>query len=89
MYQKVREMFGVAMQCFLTKDNDLLADVEKREAEVDGIRKSLVTAHIERLNNGECNPASNGVFINLVGNLERMADHITFIAESIKNNPAN
>ncbi|MBR7177121.1 MAG: hypothetical protein IKD26_02790, partial [Clostridia bacterium] len=53
------------------------------EEEIDQIRKQLVNQHIERLNQGECNPASNGVFINLVGNIERMADHITFIAESI------
>lgn len=87
MYQKVRSMYDVAIECFLTKDKTLLAKVEKAEDEVDQTRKNLVAAHIERLNNGECDPASNGIFINLVGNLERMADHITFVAESIVNRP--
>lgn len=87
MYQKVRSMYDVAIECFLTKDKTLLSKVEKAEDEVDQTRKNLVAAHIERLNNGECNPASNGIFINLVGNLERMADHITFVAESIVKHP--
>ncbi len=87
MYQSVRSMYDVAIQCFLTKDESKLAEVEKMETAVDETRKRLVEAHIERLNKGECNPASNGVYINLVGNLERMADHITFIAESINKHP--
>ena len=75
------------MDCFLDKDFELLKVVESMEEEIDGIRRDLVNRHIERLNKGECNPASNGVFINLIGNLERMADHLTFIAESITKHP--
>lgn len=87
MYDKVRAMYDEAMDCFINKDIKLLKVVQQHEDEIDEIRKTLVNQHIERLNNGECNPASNGVFINLVGNIERMADHITFIAESITKHP--
>ncbi|MBQ2805095.1 MAG: Na/Pi cotransporter family protein [Clostridia bacterium] len=87
LYSKVRELYSVAMDCFLDKDFELLKVVESMEEEIDGIRRDLVNRHIERLNKGECNPASNGVFINLIGNLERMADHLTFIAESITKHP--
>lgn len=87
MYQKVREMYRLAIDTFVNKDFKSLPLVEKQEEEIDQIRKQLVNQHIERLNKGECNPASNGVFINLVGNIERMADHITFIAESITKHP--
>ena len=87
MYQKVRDMYKVAIDCFVDKNFDALPVVEQQEEEIDQIRKQLVNQHIERLNQGECNPASNGVFINLVGNIERMADHITFIAESITKHP--
>ncbi len=89
MYSKVREMYSIAMDCFIHKDVEKLAQVEKMEDETDQLRKQLVNSHIERLNKGECNPQSNGVFINLVGNIERMADHITFIAESITKHPDN
>lgn len=89
MYDKVRDMYDVAMDCFLTKDENKLADVERAEEEVDRTRKQLVAKHFERLNKGECNPESNGVFVNLVGNIERMADHLTFVAESINKRPGD
>ena len=34
---------------------------------------------------GECRPENNSVFINLVSNLERIGDHIDFVAHSIEN----
>lgn len=89
MYDKVREMYDIAMDCFLTKDDGKLSEVERAEDEIDRLRRQLVNKHIERLNKGECNPESNGVFVNLVGNIERMADHLTFIAESIHNRPGD
>ena len=52
------------------------------EDEVDAARKSMVQDHIRRLNEGKCKPDSSGVFINLVGNLERAADHLTYIAHA-------
>lgn len=89
MYDKVREMYDIAMDCFLTKDEIKLKEVERVEDEIDHMRRNLVNKHIERLNKGECNPESNGVFVNLVGNIERMADHLTFIAESINKRPGD
>lgn len=83
MYDKIKVLYGESMECLLTRSKTILRKVEKLEDEVDAMRKDLVERHIERLNRGECNPNSNGVYINLVGNLERMADHMTFIAESI------
>lgn len=52
------------------------------ESEIDAARKEMVNDHIERLNEGKCKPESSGVFINLVGNLERAADHLTYVAHA-------
>ncbi len=46
------------------------------------MRKLLVREHIERLNKGECRPESSSVFINLANNLERVGDHISYIAHA-------
>ena len=54
------------------------------EDEIDNYRRTLVNQHIKRLNEGRCQPQSASVFINLVGNLERAADHLTYIAHSIE-----
>ena len=56
------------------------------EDEIDNERRRLVQTHIQRLNEGKCQPQNSSVFINLVGNLERAADHITYIAHSIEQN---
>lgn len=53
------------------------------EDAIDQDRRCLVNRHIKRLNEGKCQPENSSVFINLVGNLERAADHITYIAHSI------
>lgn len=62
-------------------DYDLIA---KTEDSVDEMRKRYIDDHIARLNKGECKPESSGVFINLVSNLERLGDHLTYIATAQK-----
>ena len=54
------------------------------EEEVDQMRKDLIDDHFDRLNRGECKPQNSGVFVNLVNNLERAADHMIYIAYSVK-----
>jgi phosphate:Na+ symporter len=58
--------------------------INEIEDQVDNMRAKLVEDHLERLKHGKCQPQSSGVFINLVNNLERAADHLTYIAESIE-----
>ena len=77
-------MYKRQAECFTQRNRLLLARVDETEEEIDKARKQLITNHIRRLNEGKCQPASSGVFINLVGNLERAADHLTYIAHSIE-----
>ncbi len=86
MYQKLKDLYELASETFLKKDFSRLAEVDALEEEIDKERRRLVNTHIERLNEGKCQPQNSSVFINLVGNLERAADHITFIAHSIEQN---
>ena len=60
-----------------------LAEVEIVEEEIDKMRSDMINQHIERLEKNECSPASSGVFINLVSNLERAGDHLNYIAHLI------
>ena len=61
----------------------LLPRVDAVEDDIDHMRKRLIDSHIERLNAGSCRPESSGVFINLVSNLERLGDHLTYIAHAM------
>ena len=71
MYAKIGHLYEVSLDVFTKIDNE---------------RRRLVQTHIQRLNEGKCQPQNSSVFINLVGNLERAADHITYIAHSIEQN---
>ncbi len=86
MFAKITNLYILSLATFLYKDFAKLEDVDKLEDEIDKDRKKLINAHILRLNEGRCQPQNSNVFINLVGNLERAADHITYIAHSIEHN---
>ncbi len=84
MYEKICSLYVLSLATFLYKDFEKLKEVDALEDEIDKDRSALVAAHIERLNDGKCMPQNSNVFINLVENLERAADHINFIAHSIE-----
>lgn len=89
----VKDMFGLledmsekAGKALTTGAGDLLAEVDNIENEIDSRRKRLIKEHVQRLGSGECRPESSGVFVNLVCNLERVGDHLNYIAHSVENN---
>lgn len=84
MYGTLDEMFRLATEIFESYDKSRFDDLEKLENMVDGMRKTLIDGHIKRLNDGSCAPESSAVFVNVVCNLERVGDHITFIAHTIE-----
>lgn len=86
MYEKLKNLYVLSLATFLYKDYSKLKEVDALEEEIDRDRRRLGAAHIERLNEGKCQPQNSNVFINLVGNLERAADHVTYIAHSIEQN---
>lgn len=68
----------------LTSDD--VADAQRVIADEDGIdflEKSLRRQHIKRLNSGICFPASGILYLDLISNLERIADHANNIAEAL------
>lgn len=84
MVNRIYELYDITKQAVTENDKDKLAHVDEVEDMIDGDRKRLVNAHIERLNKGQCKAESSGIFINLISNIERIGDHITYIAHSIE-----
>ncbi len=84
MFDKIKKLYAASLAAFSGRDFAKLKEVDAIEDEIDDYRRTLVNRHIKRLNEGKCQPASASVFINLVGNLERAADHLTYIAHSIE-----
>ena len=84
MFARLTELFDLAKQARLTKDRTLIPLVDEKEESLDNMRRKLISDHIDRLNRGECKAASSSVYINLVSNLERAGDHMSFIAHTIE-----
>ena len=84
MFEKIKELYDKTKVVVLNKDSRLIADIDAIEEGIDNMRKTLLDEHIERLNSGKCKAENSGVFINLVSNLERLGDHLTYIAYTVK-----
>lgn len=82
MYAKIEELYQKTLDVFDKKDITAIKAADRVEDDVDAARKDMIADHIRRLNEGKCQPQSSGVFINLVGNLERAADHLTYVAHA-------
>ena len=82
MYDKICDLYAGTLEVFDKKDITALKSVDATEEEIDNDRRAIIDDHIKRLNEGKCKSASSGVFINLVGNLERAADHLTYVAHA-------
>lgn len=84
MVGQLENLYTLTKQAILDNDPSLLPQIDRVEDGIDGLRKTLIDNHIHRLNQGACKPESSGVFINLVSNLERLGDHLTYIAHTVE-----
>lgn len=84
MYDKVMAMFDEAIYIFQNNAVDKLNGFAEREQEVDITKRLLGNNHIMRLNAGGCSVESGTHFYSIISALERIADHLTNIAFSIK-----
>jgi len=83
MHSRVRGLVQAAMQALEGDDIELAKDIMRRENEIDQMEKELRRSHINRLNENICHPSSGIVFLDIISNLERIADHANNIAEAV------
>lgn len=62
------------------RDYEIIERIVKLEDKIDEMSETFQSNHIRRLNEGSCNVDSGVLFIDMVGNLERIADHVYKIA---------
>ena len=83
MHELLKKQYELVKRIVLDKKYEYMTESDELEDAIDGMRKELVASHIVRLSQGKCRPENNTVFINLVSNLERIGDHLNFIAHSL------
>lgn len=80
MHRKVMKSCKQAMEALESDNIELANNIISREDKIDAIEKELRTRHIQRLNNGQCSTGSGIIFLDAIGNMERIADHAEKIA---------
>ena len=87
MRNRVEAMREEALQMFASRETQpqMAADINRREEIIDDATQELKDLHIERLNQGKCSVVAGTVFMDMLTNLERIADHCTNIAYSMTN----
>lgn len=80
----IESLYALTKRLVEEKELGLLHQIDRVEGKIDNMRRELVNHHIERLNAGVCKAESSGVFINMVSNMERLGDHLTYIAYTVQ-----
>jgi phosphate:Na+ symporter len=75
LFEKVDEMMVGAIDAMAAENVHLAREVIKKDDIVDEMERTLRKSHIERVNRKECIPASGVIYLDVLSNLERVADH--------------
>ncbi|MGE5586944.1 MAG: Na/Pi cotransporter family protein [Clostridia bacterium] len=86
LFRRVDEVISDAVQALEKNDPALAQDVWEKEKYIDELEEVLRTSHLRRLNQGRCSPASGVIYVEVVDNLERMADHAVNLADAVVQN---
>ena len=84
MKNKINLLYEKTDEVFMTKNLNKLSEADEIEDGIDKMRKEMIQDHMDRLKRNECSPQNSGVYVNLVNNMERAADHMIYIAYSVK-----
>lgn len=83
MFNDTLAVYKSTLDAIKTIDCDDCDKVIVNDNKIDVMYKALRKNHIERLNNYVCEPNAGVIFLDIIGNLERIGDHSSNIAESI------
>ena len=78
------ELYDTSIKAFDLRDLALLNEVDVLEQKIDDYSAELEHRHIERVKDGMCNAETGSIFLQTISNLERVGDHITNVAFSLK-----
>lgn len=76
----VSEILSLCYRSFVRNDLEMAANVEPLEQVIDELKDTMRDSHVARLKNGECSIEAGFVWLDLLTNLERTADHCSNIA---------
>ena len=81
----VTEQLDNALEMFRTQSDDAarIDAIEATEQQIDDMVDALRTHHLDRLKNRKCSAKNGMLYMDLLTNLERIADHAENVATSV------
>jgi len=76
-------MLDWAITSFAKEDKDMAQAVIEKGRELRQLERSLRKNHTSRINQKLCVPQSGVIYLDLLSNLQRVADHSTNLAEVV------
>lgn len=67
-------------------DPKVISQVEEIEAKVDQMSEELANHHVDRVKDKKCTPKNGMLYLDMLNNLERIADHADNLATSVDAN---
>lgn len=83
MYDITLHTFEAALEARELRSPEAARRALRAEEKVDKLERDLRDKHIQRLSKGKCIPESGIIFLDILSNMERIADHADNIAEYI------
>ena len=79
----IGEILDLTTRAYMQNSLELAAQVEPLEQVIDGLIRKVRSAHLSRLNNGQCTIEMGFVLADVLNNYERVSDHCSNIAVAI------
>lgn len=83
MKSAIDKLYDNVIIAFETKSLALKDEIDGYEDLVDTYNEDLAKNHIVRMHNNECSSETGGIFLSIVSNLERVADHFRNVFNSM------
>ena len=77
-----KKITAMAIDAYERQDKSLLPQIDQLEEKADELAAAFTENHVERLKVVSCEPKSGVVFIDMINDLERSADHAENIASA-------
>ena len=84
MTEMVNTVYQYAIELFVHNKEEYMPEIIRLEEAIDKKERQLQKSHVDRLTKNKCTPAAGMIYSDVISGLERVADHATNIAFSIK-----
>ncbi len=84
MYKAVNKLVRMTLQAYENSDARLASAVQPLEDVIDYLQERLKNSHLERLAKHECSFNIGVIFLDIINNLERIADHCSNIGLAVE-----